>query len=308
MLGLDFAPWRHQKHGMSHATATLLGFGAAALWALLALLTVATGAIPPFQVLAVTFAIGGLVGLLTWTVRPAAARALRQPLRVWLIGTGGLFGYHALYFAALKLAPPAEAGIINYLWPLLIVLFSAALPGERLRPGHLVGCVLGFAGVVVLVAGPGTLEAKPQHVAGYACALAAAFVWAAYSVLSRREAEVPTDAVTGFCFATALLGLVCHLAFETTVTPTPTQWLALLAAGAGPVGAAFFLWDFGMKRGDIRLLGVGSYAIPVASTLVLVAAGYAVPSWSLALACFLTVAGALIAALPSLRRSSPGTR
>lgn len=293
---------------MSSATATLLGSGAAALWALLALLTVATGPVPPFQVLAITFAIGGLFGLATWIVRPGAARALRQPFRVWAIGTGGLFGYHALYFAALKLAPPAEAGLINYLWPLLIVLFSAALPGERLRPEHLVGCVLGFAGTAVLVAGAGTIEARPQHLAGYACAFAAAFVWAAYSVLSRREAAVPTDAVTGFCFATALLGLLCHLAFETTVTPTGTQWLALIASGIGPVGAAFYLWDIGMKRGDIRLLGVGSYAIPVASTLVLVLAGYAVPSWWLAVACLLTVAGALVAASPSLRRAASTTR
>ena len=119
---------------------------------------------------------------------------------------------------------------------------------------------------------------------------------------------MPTESLSVACLATSGLALACHLAFETTVMPSTTQWLALLAAGTGPVGAAFFLWDFGMKRGDIRLLGVGSYAIPVASTLVLVAAGYGVPSWSLALACVLTVAGALIAALPSLRRSSPGTR
>lgn len=288
---------------MTSLVATLLGFGAATLWSLLALLTVATGPVPPFEVLAITFAIAGLAGLLSWLVRPGAARALRQPIRIWAIGVGGLFGYHALYFAALKLAPPAEAGLINYLWPLLIVLFSAALPGERLRQAHLVGCALGFAGLIVLVAGRGTLQAQPQHMAGYACAFAAAFVWAGYSVLSRREAAVPTDAVTGFCFATAALGLLCHLAFETTIVPSGTQWLALIASGIGPVGAAFFLWDIGMKRGDIKLLGVGSYAIPVVSTLLLVVAGYAKPSWYLALACLLTVAGALVAALPSLRRT-----
>ena len=237
-------------------------------------------------------------------MRPGAIQALRQPARIWAIGIGGLFGYHALYFAALKLAPPAEAGLINYLWPLLIVLFSAMLPGERLRPAHLIGCALGFAGLVVLVAGGGGLQARQQDMAGYACAFAAAFVWAAYSVLSRRESAVPTDSVTGFCFATAALGLACHLAFETTVAPTGPQWLALIGSGIGPVGAAFFLWDIGMKRGDIKLLGVGSYAIPIVSTLLLVAAGYAVPSWSLAFACFLTVAGALVAALPSLQRRS----
>ena len=303
---------------MTPALATLCGFGAAGMWSLLAILMVATGPVPPFEVLAITFAVGGAVGLATWIVRPAGARALRQPARVWLLGVGGLFGYHALYFAALKLAPPAEAGLVNYLWPLLIVLFSAALPGERLRLVHVVGAAVGFAGVAVLIAGSGALAVRPDHVAGYACALAAAFVWAGYSVLSRRVAAVPTDAVAGFCLVTAALGGLCHLAFETTVVPTAAQGLALVAAGIGPVGAAFYLWDVGMKRGDVRLLGVGSYGIPVASTLVLVAAGEAEASATLGLACGLTVAGALMAGLPSLRRPrfqpgassrvTPGTR
>lgn len=284
---------------VSSRTATLMGAGAASFWALLALATVATGAIPPFETLAITFAIGGLVGVATWTLRPGAARALRQPGRVWLLGIGGLFGYHALYFVALKLAPPAESGLINYLWPLLIVLFSAALPGERLRAAHVAGALLGFAGIAVLVAGRGVLDIRPDFLAGYACSFAAAFVWAGYSVLSRRVAEVPTDAVAGFCLATAALGALCHLAFETTVMPSRTEWIALVACGIGPVGIAFYLWDIGMKRGDIRLLGVGSYAIPVASTIALVAAGYAVATPSLALACALTVGGAVVASRPA---------
>ncbi len=123
-------------------------------------------------------------------------------------------------------------------------------------------------------------------------------MWAGYSVLSRRFGQVPTDAVAGFCLVTSLLSLACHLAFETTVWPETTdQWLALLALGLGPVGAAFYVWDIGMKRGDIRLLGVASYATPVLSTLVLVIAGYAEPSVTLALSCGLIVAGALVATL-----------
>ena len=276
--------------------ATAAGFGAAGLWALLGLFTVATGPVPPFQLLAMTFALGGGLGLASWIGRPGRAAALRQPVRVWALGIGGLFGYHALYFAALKLAPPAEAGLVNYLWPLLIVLFSATLPGERLRRAHVAGALLGFAGVLALVFGRGGLAVRAEHVPGYACALAAAFVWAGYSVLSRRAASVPTDAVTGFCLTTAALGLACHVAFERTVWPeTSIQWLAIGASGLGPVGAAFYLWDVGVKRGDIRLLGVGSYGIPVASTLVLVAAGYAEPSLSLGLACILIAAGAVVA-------------
>jgi drug/metabolite transporter (DMT)-like permease len=290
---------------MTSRTATVVGFGAVALWSLLALFTAATGPVPPFQLLAMTFAVGGGLGVLSWVFRPAAARALRQRPAVWALGIGGLFGYHALYFAALKLAPPAESGLINYLWPLLIVLFSAALPGERLRAVHVAGALLGLAGVVVLVAGRGALEARAEYWPGYLCAFTCAFVWAGYSVLSRRFGAVPTDAVAGFCLATALLGLICHLAFERTVWPeTGAQWLAILANGLGPVGAAFYLWDVGMKHGDFRLLGIGSYGIPVASTLILVAAGYAEPTASLGIACLLIAAGALVATAPGLRRGA----
>src|SRR4051812_36917103 len=290
---------------MSSRTATLIGCGALALWSLLALFTAASGATPPFQLAAMTFAVGGLLGAASWLFRPARMIALRQPARVWALGVGGLFGYHALYFAALRLAPPAEAGLVNYFWPLLIVLFSALLPGERLRAAHVAGACLGFLGLVALTAGRGGLALDPKAAPGYACALVAAFVWAGYSVLSRRFGEVPTDAVAGFCLATAVLSLAAHLAFETTVWPaTAGQWAAVMALGIGPVGAAFYLWDIGVKRGDIRLLGIASYATPVASTLILVLAGYAEPTLSLALACALIAAGALVATRPG-RRAAP---
>ena len=283
---------------MSPRTATLVGFGAVALWSLLALFTAATGTVPPFQLAAMTFAIGGAVGALSWLARPAGLRALRQPPVVWALGVSGLFGYHALYFAALRLAPPAEAGLINYLWPLLIVLFSALLPGERVKAAHVLGALLGFAGVVVLIGGRADLDLRAEYGLGYLCAFVAAFVWSGYSVLSRRFGSVPTDAVAGFCFATSALSVVCHLAFEGTLWPADAmQWFALIALGIGPVGIAFYLWDIGVKRGDIRLLGVGSYAAPVLSTLFLVLGGYAEPTLALALSCALIVAGALVATL-----------
>lgn len=286
--------------GMTSRAATATGFGAVALWASLALFTVATGPVPPFQLLAMTFAIGGALGASRWVLRPGSAQALRQPPAIWAIGIAGLFGFHALYFAALKLAPPAQASLINYTWPLLLVLFSALLPGERLHPVHAAGATLGFLGAAVLLAGGGGLEARPEYLPGYLCALAGAFVWAGYSVLSRRFGTVPTDIVAGFCWSTAALGLLCHLLLEQTVWPqTGTQWLAILGSGLGPVGAAFYLWDVGMKGGDVRLLGAGSYGIPVASTAVLVAAGFAEPSWTLALACAFIVAGAIVASLPA---------
>jgi drug/metabolite transporter (DMT)-like permease len=288
---------------VSSPVATAIGSIAILLWSCLALLTAGSGAVPPFELAAVTFAIGGAFGLI-WAALRGRLRDLRQPPVVWLLGVGGLFGYHALYFAALRLAPPAEAGLIAYLWPLLIVLFSALLPGERLTARHVVGAFMGFAGVLALVAGKqfaqgSGLSLEARYLPGYLLAFCCAFVWSTYSVLSRRFKNVPTDAVAGFCCVTAILAAVCHQLFETQVWPArSSEFLAILGLGLGPVGLAFYVWDFGVKRGDIKTLGVASYAAPVLSTLILVAAGFAAATWSLALACVLIVSGALIASLP----------
>lgn len=280
--------------------ATLVGLCAILLWSSLALLTVLSGTMPAFELAASAFAIGGTAGLAAAALRGRLG-ALVQPWPVWSVGVGGLFSYHALYFAALRIAPPAEAGLFNYLWPLLIVLFSALLPGEKLALRHICGAILGFAGLVVLAVGPQSsthagLAIAPRYFAGYGLAFAAAIVWAAYSVLSRRFKRVPTDAVAGFCLATAVLAALCHVVFEPNVWPDrASQWAAIAALGLGPVGLAFYVWDYGVKHGDIRFLGIASYAAPVLSTLALVVTGFSAPSTSLAIACLLIVAGALAA-------------
>ncbi|MDR3487894.1 MAG: EamA family transporter [Bradyrhizobium sp.] len=291
---------------MTPRTATLIGLTAILMWSLLAALTVATGKIPAFQLAAMTFAIGALAGFLTWIGRPNAIRALRQSPVAWIVGVGGLFGYHALYFLALRFAPPAEAGLLNYLWPLLIVVFSSLLPGERLAPHHIVGALLGLAGTVLLFAGNSHNGFAPGQIPGLTAAFVAAFVWAAYSVLSRKLKSVPTDAVAGFCLATALLAAAVHGMVEITIWPeTVAQWLAIAALGVGPVGAAFYAWDIGMKRGDIRVLGAASYATPLLSTAFLIMAGFAKPSASLAIAAVLIAGGGLIAAKDMVWRKAP---
>ncbi len=278
-------------------SATLIGFGAIIRWSGLALLTALSGDAPPFELAALTFAVGGLCGLAYAASRGRLA-LLAQPWRVWLVGIGGLFGYHALYFAALRRAPPAEASLIAYLWPLMIVLFSAALPGERLRARHIFGAILAFAGATLLFLSKGAAfaTADPKALLGYGLALCCAFVWSGYSVLSRSLKGAPTEAVAGFCLATAALAALCHAAFETTVAPSgAVQWLAVLGLGLGPVGLAFYVWDYGVKHGDIRLLGIAAYAAPVLSTLILIAAGVAPATPALAAACMLIVSGAVVA-------------
>jgi drug/metabolite transporter (DMT)-like permease len=286
--------------------ATATGGVAVLLWATLALFSTLTARLPPLEVVGICFAIAFLIAVVVWLARRQNPLAhLRLPFAVWTLGVGGLFGYHFLYFAALRLAPPLEANLLNYMWPLLIVLFSALLPGERLRWFHIAGAVAGMAGCALLVTRGGGLTIDVGAIPGYLLALGAALAWSSYSVLSRRFGNVPTDAVGAFCLATALLALPSHLLLETTVVPTAQEWLALLALGLGPVGGAFFVWDIGVKHGDIQALGALAYAAPLMSTLLLIATGHAEGSPTVWLACALIVGGAVLAGGALLTRRRP---
>lgn len=284
--------------------ATLIGTIAIWLWAALALFTTLTPSVPALQLTAMTFSLSALAAVIMWTIRGDGVwKHFRLAPAAWALGVGGLFGYHALYFLALKLAPPLEASLINYLWPLLIVLFSALLPGERLRWFHLAGAALGLAGTVILIAGKGELGFDWRYTAGYAAAFACAFTWSIYSVLSRRFATVPTDAVGAFCAATALLSWIGHFVFETTSWPADMpEWAAVAALGLGPVGLAFFCWDHGMKRGDVRALGTMAYAAPLLSTLLLIVFGQGLLTLPVIVSCALIVGGAVLGTADLRRR------
>ncbi len=277
--------------------ATLAGFLAIIMWALLALFTDLSGRVPPFQLSAMAFSVATLVGLAAgvFTAKPSERKPV--PIGVRLIGIAGLFGYHFFYFTALRNAPAVEASLIAYLWPLLIVVGSALMPGERLGPHHVLGTLLGLAGTVLLVTGGSGLAFESRYVFGYAMAALCALTWSSYSLLSRHFADVPTRAVTSYCAASAALSLVCHLALETTVWPVDAvQWLAVAGLGLMPVGAAFYVWDHGVKHGNIQVLGAASYAAPLLSTLVLIAAGTAEATLPVVGACLLITFGAVIAA------------
>jgi drug/metabolite transporter (DMT)-like permease len=280
----------------SQLSATLIGSTAILMWSTLALLTELSGEVPPFQLTAMSFTLAFLMGVVAWLRAGGNLLVhLKLPKAVWGLGITGLFGYHFFYFLALSHAPAVEASLIAYLWPLLIVFFAALLPGERLRWFHLLGTLAGFAGVVILVSRGQALSLDARYLTGYLAAFICAVIWSSYSLLSRRFGSIPTHAVGGFCGATAGLAWICHFAFEATRWPVGGQWLAVLGLGLGPVGLAFFTWDYGVKRGNIKALGTLSYLAPLLSTLLLIGCGLAEASWSVGLACLLIVGGALLA-------------
>jgi drug/metabolite transporter (DMT)-like permease len=290
---------------MTARTATATGFVAVLLWATLALFTAMSGWVPPFQLVGMTFVVGGVFVLAIAAVRRRLH--LAWPTRAsFLLGLYGPFGDTALYYAAVKTAPAAEANLIHSLWPLLIVLFAALLPGGGLKLRHLIGALIGLVATAMLVSG--SLGSGGDGIRlGHVLAALGAFVWASYSVLSRKLATVPSESLAVTMLGCAVPAFACHLAFETTLwAPSPIEWGGVLGLGLGSIGLAFICWDVGMKKGDVALLGVASYAAPVLATLILVVAGYAAASWLLAVSCVLIVVGALVASFgPGARGEVP---
>lgn len=246
----------------------LLAFVAVVLWASLAALGVALSHVPPFLLTGLGLLVGSLIALPLSGFRLAAWRV---PARTLLLGVYGLFGFHFLLFLALRHAPPLQANLINYLWPLgMVVMAPWLLPGLRFRWQYLAAAALGFAGAALAIASRGGVTAGGGWHVGYLFALGSAFVWASYSLLTRRVAAFPTAAVGSFAALSGVLSLLCHVAFEPAAALSARDGLLIALLGLGPLGGAFFLWDAALKAGDARRIGLLAFLTPLLSTGVLI--------------------------------------
>lgn len=267
--------------------ANLYALGAIVLWATLASLGVSLKHVPPFLLTGLALVIGSIPA---WPL----ARQWRVPASTLALGLYGLFGYHLLLFIALRLAPPVEANLVNYLWPLLLVVLAPLfLRNVRLRPVHVAAAVVGFAGAVIAILGGGA-SASGAWSWGYLPALGAAFIWASYSLGTRRVAAFPTAAIGLFGLVSGLLSLLCHVLLEAPVTLQARDWLLVTLMGLGPLGAAFFLWDRALKAGDPRQIGILSYLTPLLSTGLLMVVSDRPFSPSIALAAAMIIGAAVL--------------
>ncbi len=273
---------------------TLLALATIALWSTLASLGVALGHVPPLLLTGLSLLIGSLIALPLSGFRLARWKV---PLSTLALGVYGLFSYHFFLFMALQHAPAVQANLVNYLWPLMmVVLAPVILPGLRLRPLHILAAALGFAGAAVVIlggaAGSSSSGTDTIWAWGYVPALGAAFVWATYSLMSKRVAPFPTAAIGGFALVSGLLALLCHTLMEPAVTLSQHDWLLIFLIGLGPLGGAFFLWDKALKLGDARHIGILSYLTPLLSTTLLMTVTGKTLSWPVVLAALMIVAAA----------------
>ena len=280
------------------SVATLCALAAIGLWGGLAWLGVRLAAVPPFLLVGSALTIVGVLALPTY-------KRWRVPSIVMALGIYGLFGFHFFLFIALRLAPPLPANLVNYLWPLFIVLFAPLFVGSRLTRWHIAGAVLGFTGAVLAISNgrvpsfdASAASDHPNAAWGYAAALASAVIWATYSLMGQRlrraGIDYPTAAIGAFCLVSGLLALGCHAVLEPAYAFAPTDWLPLAAMAIGPMGAAFFLWDVALARGDARAIGTLAYLTPLVSTMLL---GLDDPSrfgWPIVVALALVIGGAVL--------------
>jgi drug/metabolite transporter (DMT)-like permease len=242
----------------------LAGLAAVILWGSLAALGATLGHIPPFLLTGIGLLIGALVSL------PLARfdlKKLRVSKTALAVGVYGLFGYHAALFAGLQNAPSVQANLVNYLWPLLIVVLAPLIiPGTKLTLRHVIAAIVGFIGAgMAILSG---VELVSGFAIGYVFAFFAAISWSTYSLLSSRV-EFRTTAVGTFGFVSGALAIAAHLIFEPATTISPSDWPLLIILGLGPLGGSFYLWVYALKNGDPQRVGLIAFLTPLISTVLL---------------------------------------
>lgn len=277
--------------------ANLYALGAIALWAMLSSLGVALKHVPPFLLTGLALIIGSLLSL------PFVIRDRRQwavAPQTLALGVFTLFGFHFLLFIGLRIAPAVEVNLVNYLWPLFIVVLAPLyLPGIRLRSIHVLAALLGFAGAATAILGGRETTGQAWSASwGYLLALGSALIWANFSLQTKRAAlqgrGFPTAAIGLFGLVSGLLSLLCHWALEPAANLNLRDALLLALMGLGPLGAAFFLWDRALKLGDARQIGILSYITPLASTTLLMLVSGHPWNWSIAVAALMIVSAAVL--------------
>ena len=272
--------------------ADLFAIGAIVLWSSLATLATLLGQIPPFLLTGIGLVIGSLISL---PLSGFKLSAWKVPPKTLSVGVYGLFGYHLMLFVALQTAPAVEANLVNYLWPLLIVvlapLFTRSL---KLGPRHTIAAVAGFAGAAIAITSAGVATGPLGFEIGYLFAFAAAVIWATYSLLTTKLRTFPTSAIGLFGLVSGVLALIAHFILEEPAVISFSDWGLLVVLGLGPLGGAFYFWDAALKIGDPRRIGLLAFLTPLLSTTMLLVVSGRELSWQLLLATTLIVGGAIL--------------
>lgn len=209
--------------------------------------------IPDMQALCISsflaFAFLLIVNLKTGVLREMKKYSLRQYGYMAVLGFTGMFLYSALYYFGLMQMSAQEACIVNYLWPMMLVLFSCLLLKEKLTMMKIVSMVCSFIGIVILSSGS-PASADGNRAAGILCCMLAAAFYGLFSVLNKKADYDQSLSMMVFWLTTALCALAAGLAGESWVPLGGVQWLGMLWLGAVINGAAYLTWALALKEAD----------------------------------------------------------
>ncbi len=165
-----------------------------------------------------------------------------------------------------------EVGMINYLWPCLVVLFAVLFNGQKARWWIVPGAIVSFIGVMLVMGGDtgidpaGIAERFRHNPRSYILAFAGAVAWAAYSNFTRAWSGGQNPMVIVFAIDTAAFSILWLAGVGGVPQASFMGWVSV-ALGAVAMGLPYAAWSYGVTRGNITILAIASYFTPVLSCI-----------------------------------------
>lgn len=162
------------------------------------------------------------------------------------MGFLGMFLYSVLYYYGLSQMSSQEACIVNYLWPIMLVIFSCILLKEKLTIMKGVAMVCSFVGIVVLSMGSGSSGNGNVALGIVGCVIAAA-CYGLFSVLNKKFDYDQGVAMMIFWFVAGVCAMILGLCTETWVPVRGSQWIGILWLGVFVDAIAYLLWALALS-------------------------------------------------------------
>ncbi len=229
----------------------MYGIGAVLIWSTLAsVVKSVVTSIPNLEALAISSLIAFLtlffLNLQSGRLKHLRDYSARRYLHMIGLGLIGMFLYSAFYYLGLSQLSSQEACILNYLWPIMLVLFSVLLLHEKLTVLKFLAMICSFVGVVVLSAGGGKVAGN--HLLGVISCVAAAALYGLFCVLNKKTGYDEMISMMVIWLATAAASAGSGLVPETWVPIVGKQWIGMLWNGVMVNAMAYLFWALALKN------------------------------------------------------------
>lgn len=228
--------------------------------------------IPNLETLAVSsifsFVFMLVINIITGSIREFKKYSLKDYAIMAGLGFLGLFMYSALYYYGLAQLTSQEACILNYLWPIMLVIFSSIILKEKITVTKGLAMFCSFLGIIILSTGSGSL-ASGNMAAGMISCIVAAACYGLFSVLNKKADYNQNIAMMVIWFVVTICSTILGLMTEEWKPIEGTQWLGMLWLGVVIDAVAYLLWALALK-GDENTAKIANlaYLTPFLSLVV----------------------------------------